>query len=137
MKEDVSMTQLRRTTTARESAGRRALLAGVALAGLLLAAPAAAQAQPGAWHPADPNDAHVQALAQFGVDNGSQAAHRRMALDTVAEASTQVVAGTNYRLTVTVNAEDPAETDLCTMLIWEKQWENFRQLLEFHCTPVS
>lgn len=87
----------------------------------------------GGWTPiANVNDEHVQELAAFAVsehnkpqNNGSQ-----LTLVGVVKAEQQVVAGTNYRLKLSVK-DASGSTALYQAVVWEKPWQKFRQLTSF------
>ena len=95
-------TRPRKCNERRPGCKTRNLLALVAVAALGACAPKAeapVSAPPiaGGWQAADPQGERVRAAAQFAAANLPQG-HGSLA--EVASASTQVVAGTNYRLTL-------------------------------------
>ncbi|KAG6470828.1 cysteine proteinase inhibitor 8-like [Zingiber officinale] len=87
----------------------------------------------GGWTPiANVNDAHVQELAAFAVSehNKTQNDGSRLTLVRVVKAEQQVVAGTNYRLDLSVKDANGAAASY-QAVVWEKPWQNFRQLTSF------
>ncbi|KAK9089827.1 hypothetical protein Scep_028909 [Stephania cephalantha] len=56
----------------------------------------------GGFQPIDPKDAHVIEVARFAVDAYNKQAHTNLGFLIVVEGESQVVAGTNYNLTIRV-----------------------------------
>ncbi|KAK9091920.1 hypothetical protein Syun_026831 [Stephania yunnanensis] len=57
----------------------------------------------GGFQPVDPKDPHVVEVARFAVDAHNKQAHTKFELLSVVEGESQVVAGTNYNLTIRVS----------------------------------
>ncbi|KAK9091923.1 hypothetical protein Syun_026834 [Stephania yunnanensis] len=57
----------------------------------------------GGFQPIDPKDVHVVEVARFAVDAYNKQAHTKFELLSVVEGESQVVAGTNYNLTIRVS----------------------------------
>ncbi|XP_066315215.1 cystatin-1 [Miscanthus floridulus] len=79
--------------------------------------------------PANENDLHLQELARFAVDEHNKKANALLGYEKLVKAKTQVVAGTMYYLTVEV--KDGEVKKLYEAKVWEKPWENFKELQEF------
>ncbi|CAO2197252.1 unnamed protein product [Urochloa humidicola] len=79
--------------------------------------------------PQNENDIHFQELARFAVDEHNKKANALLAYEKLVKAKTQVVAGTMYYLTV--EAKDGEAKKLYEAKVWEKPWENFKELQEF------
>ncbi|RLN23252.1 cysteine proteinase inhibitor [Panicum miliaceum] len=89
--------------------------------------------------PRNDNDIHLQELARFAVDEHNKKAicevsmfygkNALLGFEKLVKAKTQVVAGTMYYLTVEV--KDGETKKLYEAKVWEKPWENFKELQEF------
>nr|CEJ09683.1 Cystatin protein [Zea mays] len=79
--------------------------------------------------PANENDLQLQELARFAVNEHNQKANALLGFEKLVKAKTQVVAGTMYYLTIEV--KDGEVNKLYEAKVWEKPWENFKQLQEF------
>ncbi|CAL4973566.1 unnamed protein product [Urochloa decumbens] len=79
--------------------------------------------------PQNDNDLQLQELARFAVDEHNKKANALLAYEKLVKAKTQVVAGTMYYLTV--EAKDGEAKKLYEAKVWEKPWENFKELQEF------
>ncbi|PAN27976.1 hypothetical protein PAHAL_5G121900 [Panicum hallii] len=79
--------------------------------------------------PQNDNDIHLQELARFAVDEHNKKANALLGFEKLVKAKTQVVAGTMYYLTV--EAKDGETKKLYEAKVWEKPWENFKELQEF------
>jgi len=79
--------------------------------------------------PQNENDIHLQELARFAVDEHNKKANALLGFEKLVKAKTQVVAGTMYYLTVEV--KDGEAKKLYEAKVWEKPWENFKELQEF------
>ncbi|XVF28022.1 hypothetical protein REPUB_Repub14bG0159500 [Reevesia pubescens] len=75
-------------------------------------------------------DPHVTEIAQFAVSEYNKQTHASLKLVKVVKGDTQVVAGTNYRLVL--KARDGSSTKAYQAVVWEKAWENFRNLTSFN-----
>ncbi|XP_042217891.1 kininogen-1-like [Homarus americanus] len=110
----------------------------------------------GMYSPVDLPDSKVSELAQFVVasmDEGSEDPNIRV-VDNVISAEMQVVAGANWNLKVTMSwttcKKDDQVQDLnncekdlskpssvCDVVIYEKPWENFKEVTGMNCTNVE
>lgn len=84
----------------------------------------------------DPKFKEVASKALAKLDQGRQC---RRYVEEVLEAETQVVAGISYRLKAQLcsnpecNDEKTVVCDVCTMSVWEKQWEHFLEITSIDC----
>ncbi|CAL4960893.1 unnamed protein product [Urochloa decumbens] len=78
--------------------------------------------------PQNDNDLQLQELARFAVDEHNKK-NALLAYEKLVKAKRQVVAGTMYYLTV--EAKDGEAKKLYEAKVWEKPWENFKELQEF------
>ena len=84
----------------------------------------------GGWRPIkDVNSAEVQDVAQFAVSEHNKQANDKLQYQKVVRGHTQVVAGTNYRLVIA--AKDGAVLGNYEAFVWDKPWEQFRNLTSF------
>jgi hypothetical protein len=84
----------------------------------------------GGWQPIkNVNDPHVKEIGAFAVTEYNKSSKAALKFVGVVKGETQVVAGTNYRLDV--EAKDGAATKHYEAIVWEKPWENFRNLTSF------
>ncbi|MQM15186.1 hypothetical protein Taro_048125 [Colocasia esculenta] len=74
-------------------------------------------------------DPHVQDIGKFTVEEHNKQADKALVFVSVVSGEQQVVAGTNYKLVVT--AEDAGETNKYEVVVYDKPWENFRELTSF------
>nr|CAB3478603.1 unnamed protein product [Digitaria exilis] len=79
--------------------------------------------------PQNDNDLHLQELARFAVDEHNKKANALLGYEKLVKAKTQVVAGTMYYLTIEVKDGDTKK--LYEAKVWEKPWENFKEVQEF------
>ncbi|TKY53951.1 Cysteine proteinase inhibitor 5 [Spatholobus suberectus] len=87
----------------------------------------------GGWSPIkNINDPHVKEIADFAVTEYDKRSGEKLKLEKVIKGDTQVVAGTNYRLTLA--ATDGSSSNNYEAVVWEKVWMHFRNLTSF--TPV-
>ena len=77
----------------------------------------------------DLNSAKVQEVAQFAVSEHNKQANDKLQYQKVVRGHTQVVAGTNYRLVIA--AKDGAVLGNYEAFVWDKPWEQFRNLTSF------
>ncbi|KAM0868095.1 hypothetical protein ACQ4PT_041567 [Festuca glaucescens] len=75
------------------------------------------------------NDLHVVDLARYAVNEHNNKANALLEFENVVKVKQQVVAGTMYHITVQVN--EGGAKKLYDAKVWEKQWENFKELKEF------
>ncbi len=101
----------------------------VMLTAFLMAFAAAVSAQVGGYKRIPNDDAGAAAAARFAVESHGEAIDRTVELLSVESAERQVVAGTNYRLTLSVNIQGLGEqadvTQTVTVVV-------FRDLKGFH-----
>lgn len=87
----------------------------------------------GGWTPIEnTNDPHVKEMANFAVSEYNKQSKMNLKLVGVDKAESQVVAGTNYRIVVSVKNGKAKER--YQAVVWEKPWEKFKKLTSF--TPV-
>lgn len=99
---------------------------------LLLVASSAKRAAPlaGGWQPIkNLNDPHVREIAEFAVAEYNKQSKVDLKLKSVVKGETQVVAGTNYRLVVSV--KNGVKAEKYEAVVWEKPWQHFRNLTSF------
>ncbi|PON34352.1 Cystatin [Parasponia andersonii] len=84
----------------------------------------------GGWQPIeDLKDPHVREIAEFAVTEYNKQSKLDLKLKSVVKGETQVVAGTNYRLVVSV--QNKAVAEKYEALVWERPWLHFRNLTSF------
>ncbi|CAL9074166.1 unnamed protein product [Musa acuminata var. zebrina] len=106
------------------------LSAVVSTSHALASAPSSRKAL-GGWTPIkNTDDPHVREIAEFAIAEHNNQANASLALSKVVKGETQVVAGTNYRLVLQVKDASGARVKY-QAVVWEKPWENFRQLTSF------
>ncbi|VVB08268.1 unnamed protein product [Arabis nemorensis] len=97
---------------------------------VLLPLYASAAARVGGWSPiTDVKDPHVVEIGEFAVSEYDKQSKSELKFVTVVRGETQVVAGTNYRLTVTAN--DGGKSKNYEALVWEKPWLKSMNLTSF------
>ena len=74
-------------------------------------------------------DPHVREIAEFAVTEYNKQSKVDLKLKSVVKGETQVVAGTNYKLVVSV--QNGAAAEKYEAIVWEKPWEHFRNLTSF------
>lgn len=90
--------------------------------------------KPGKYKTEDPNDASVQEMAQFATSAISQSSNAGpLSLLQVIKASTQVVSGVNYKLTIQLSAGDGTQT--CEVVVFDQEWTKTRELSSSNCLP--
>ncbi|KAI4381574.1 hypothetical protein MLD38_007635 [Melastoma candidum] len=77
----------------------------------------------------DQNDAEIQSLARFAVDQHNEKENSLLEFGRVLKAREQVVAGMMYYLTL--EAIDAGKKKIYEAKVWVKPWMNFKQLQEF------
>ncbi|GMY36707.1 cysteine proteinase inhibitor 5-like [Fagus crenata] len=88
----------------------------------------------GGWQPIqDISDPHVTEIGEYAVDEYNKESKSELSFVSVVKGETQVVSGTNYRLTVA--AKDGDVTNNYEAIVWEKPWESFKNLTSFK--PVA
>ncbi|KAI9555406.1 hypothetical protein GHT06_017921 [Daphnia sinensis] len=91
----------------------------------------------GGFSPLDVNSANVKEIASFATTAISANTNAGPAtLAKVIKAESQVVAGTNFKLTIEV---DPVDGDnlLCEVIVFDQPWTNTRKLSESKCFPAK
>ncbi|KAK1285062.1 Cysteine proteinase inhibitor 5 [Acorus calamus] len=78
----------------------------------------------------DVNDPHVREIGLYAVTENNKRTGDHISLDRVLSGESQVVAGINYRLLISVN-QDGASAVKYRAVVWEKEWEGFRNLTSF------
>ncbi|KAL6616239.1 hypothetical protein ACP70R_038509 [Stipagrostis hirtigluma subsp. patula] len=106
------------TRTAEEEEEKAAMADGGPLAGGVHDAPAGRE-----------NDLHIDELARYAVQEHNNKANALLQFQNVVKVRQQVVAGTMYYLTIEV--KDGEEKKLYEAKVWEKPWENFKELQDF------
>ncbi|KAG6639921.1 hypothetical protein I3843_10G127500 [Carya illinoinensis] len=71
----------------------------------------------------------IDSLARFAVDEHNKKQNTLLGFGKVLKAKKQVVAGMNYF--ITLEATDGGKKKFYEAKIWEKSWENFKELVEF------
>ncbi|XWS19307.1 hypothetical protein CRYUN_Cryun31cG0004300 [Craigia yunnanensis] len=85
----------------------------------------------GGWTPIENiKDPHVSEIAEFAVAEYNKQSKTSLKLLKVVKGETQVVSGTNYRLVL--KATDGAATKAYQAVVWEKTWQNFKNLTSFN-----
>uniref|UniRef100_A0ACD5VT26 Uncharacterized protein n=1 Tax=Avena sativa TaxID=4498 RepID=A0ACD5VT26_AVESA len=79
--------------------------------------------------PGQENDLHVVDLARFAVKEHNNKTNALLELENVVKVKQQVVAGVMYYITVHVN--EGGAKKLYEAKVWEKLWENSKELTEF------
>ncbi|MDG4865532.1 cystatin family protein [Streptomyces sp. T-3] len=89
----------------------------------------------GGIHPAPADDADVQEMAAWAVAEANRVEARgpdtAYRLECVATAGRQIVAGSLYHLNLRLDRPEPHQV---TAVVWDKPWENFRELQSFSRT---
>ncbi|XP_010441439.1 PREDICTED: cysteine proteinase inhibitor 5-like [Camelina sativa] len=93
-----------------------------------------AETRVGGWSPiSDVKDPHVVEIGEFAVSEYDKRSKLGLKFETVVSGETQVVSGTNYRLTVAAN--DGGASKNYEAMVWEKPWLKFMNLTSFK--PVN
>ncbi|KAL5066366.1 hypothetical protein RYX36_028103 [Vicia faba] len=99
---------------------------------LLMASAAAARKQYplGGYIPiTNINDPHVIEIAKFAVTQYDKQSGAKLKFKKIIKGESQVVAGTNYRLTL--SAGEGSVSNIYEAVVWEKLWLHFRNLTSF------
>ncbi|KAE8724385.1 Cysteine proteinase inhibitor 5 [Hibiscus syriacus] len=84
----------------------------------------------GGWSPIQNiTDPHVSEIAEFAVGQYNNESKASLKLEKVLKGETQVVSGTNYRLVL--KAKDGAAEKTYEAVVWEKPWQNYKNLTSF------
>ncbi|XP_058727937.1 cysteine proteinase inhibitor 5-like [Vicia villosa] len=75
------------------------------------------------------NDPHVIEIANFAVTQYNKQSGAKLKLKKVIKGEYQVVAGINYRLTL--SAGEGSVSEIYEAVVWEKSWLHFRNLTSF------
>uniref|UniRef100_A0ACD5VS52 Uncharacterized protein n=1 Tax=Avena sativa TaxID=4498 RepID=A0ACD5VS52_AVESA len=75
------------------------------------------------------NDLNVIDLARFAVSEHNKKANALLEFENLVKVKQQIVAGTMYYFTIQV--KEGSAKKLYEAKVWEKQWENFKELKEF------
>ncbi|MQM02766.1 hypothetical protein Taro_035539 [Colocasia esculenta] len=81
----------------------------------------------------DIDDPYVQEIGKFVVEEHNKQAGQGLVFVRVVSGEQQVVSGTNYKLVVA--AEDAGATNKYEAVVYDKPWENFRELTSFALVP--
>lgn len=89
----------------------------------------------GSYTPQDPKDPIVVEMAQFAAAAISQArnAEEPLNLIEVVSAASQVVAGMNYKLKISLRDSSTSEQTLCDVVVFYRSWTNTRTLTSSAC----
>lgn len=89
---------------------------------------------PGGYMPRNVNDPDVKEMAKFASTIITANTHPHLALIKILKAESQVVAGTNYRMTL-LFASGPHSRYLllCGVIVFDQSWTNTRKLTESKC----
>ncbi|GMI72682.1 hypothetical protein HRI_000937500 [Hibiscus trionum] len=88
----------------------------------------------GGWSPIENiSDPHVTEIAEFAVGEYNKQSKGSLKLDKVVKGETQVVSGMNYRLVL--KAKDGTAVETYQAIVWEKAWQNYKNLTSFN--PVK
>jgi len=99
---------------------------------VLLASAAKNQALPGGYSPIkDLNDPHVIEIANFAVTEYDKQKGTDLKFEKVVKGESQVVAGTNYRLTISAIHGSESKPDSYEAIVYEKPSEHFKKLVSF------
>ncbi|CAK8564449.1 unnamed protein product [Lathyrus sativus] len=77
----------------------------------------------------DINDPHVIEIANFAVNQYDKQSGAKLKLNKVIKGESQVVAGTNYHLTL--SAGEGSVSKIYEAVVYEKLWLHFRNLTSF------
>ncbi|XP_004295573.1 PREDICTED: cysteine proteinase inhibitor 1-like [Fragaria vesca subsp. vesca] len=84
----------------------------------------------GAWEIIkDIGDPHVQEIAKWGVSEYNRQSHKGLVFQRVISGQEQSVAGWNYKLITSI--KDGSSIVNYEVYVYERVWENFRQLISF------
>ncbi|XP_039070601.1 cysteine proteinase inhibitor 5-like [Hibiscus syriacus] len=85
----------------------------------------------GGWSPIQNiSDPHVTEIAEFAVGEYNNESKASLKLEKVVKGETQVVSGMNYRLAL--KAKDEATEKTYEAVVWEKAWQNYKNLTSFN-----
>jgi cystatin-C len=83
----------------------------------------------GGWSPIDNNDPYITGIANYTVTEYDKRSGAKLKFEKVIKGESQLVAGTNYRLIL--SAAEGSTSNNYEALVWERVWENFRNLTSF------
>ncbi|KAL2932272.1 Cysteine proteinase inhibitor 5 [Bienertia sinuspersici] len=78
----------------------------------------------------DLNDPYIQGIAKFAIDEYNKKGNH-IQLVKIDKGESQVVAGTNYRLTISAN-----DTHQYLTIVYDRPWDHYRILSSFVVVPV-
>jgi cystatin-C len=88
----------------------------------------------GGWSPINNiSDPYVTGIANYAVTEYDKRSGAKLKFEKVIKGESQVVAGTNYRLTL--SAANGSASNNYEAFVWEREWENLRNLTSFE--PVQ
>lgn len=86
----------------------------------------------GGWKPIkDPNDAEVVMVAKFAVEEHNKKASTSLVFEKVVKGESQVVAGTNYRLDISVAGGGAASPKSYRAVVYYRPWQKYLELISF------
>ena len=95
----------------------------------------------GGWTSQDPASPQVKGVAEFAVKDLGEEFARRFVVEYISSAESQVVEGTNYRLSFRIAQLEDEELGArkdCTAVVWERPWlRPADQLTSFVCQSVD
>jgi hypothetical protein len=99
---------------------------------VLLASAAMNQALPGGYSPIkDLNDPHVIEIANFAVTEYDKQKRTDLKFQKVVKGESQVVEGTNYRLTISATHGSDPKPNSYEAIVYEKPLGHFKKLISF------
>ncbi|KAM3268235.1 cysteine proteinase inhibitor 5 [Capsicum chacoense] len=86
----------------------------------------------GGWSPiTNTKDRQIISIGKFAVDEYNKETKSKLTFKKVVKGETQVVAGTNYRLVIAAAKDGGYRSGKYLAVVWEKPWENYRNLTSF------
>ncbi|GAU14702.1 hypothetical protein TSUD_203510 [Trifolium subterraneum] len=97
---------------------------------LLITVFSAARSVPGGWSPIDNiKDPYITEIADYAVTEYDKRSGAKLKFQKVIKGESQVVAGTNYHLTL--SATDGSASTNYEAVVYVREWQNFRNLTSF------
>lgn len=94
----------------------------------------------GGYKPADVNDENVQSMSKYAIDHvnlqlASSGKPIKYDINKINSASSQVVAGVNYKIIFELKKQDCSEDCLttCTAVVYVRPWDKFKDLTRIDC----
>ena len=112
---------------------------------LLMTAPITRQELLNGYQPANVDSPEVKEMAAYAARLISQIesksnSPRTLVLFKIISAATEVLGGTNYKLTLELISDNPEEKAGpigCEVVVWDQPWTKLRELTEFKCSSRS